>query len=246
MISKIFKFVKKNILGVIIGGFIFGIAGVSATTYLYRSNQISYSNSNSTVTNVKEAIDDLYKIKGYTVQENTYFYDELTKGTNNIVRYKKDNNNYYLCNQYGEVSDSIIQDVTGKNLIAYTSAISSNLSAGSAGYAGGKFVLGDGTDNNTYGKNKKIERLVYQNSPTWSDWKYTFSENYDNVCVFLIYSVHKEVSISLNGKTLSPTETYGSVDAFNTHKLYCMNDIKNGDVLYRSQWGTGLIIILVS
>lgn len=58
--KKTIKLIKNNILGFIIGAVIFTGVGVSAATYLYSSNQISYSNSNSSVTDVKGAIDELY------------------------------------------------------------------------------------------------------------------------------------------------------------------------------------------
>ena len=61
--KKVIKLIKNNtLLGIIIGGIIFGSIGVGAAAYLYSSNQISYSNSNSSMTNVKEALDDLYNL----------------------------------------------------------------------------------------------------------------------------------------------------------------------------------------
>lgn len=58
------KTIKNNMIGFIIGGLLFGTVGVSATTYFYQSNQVSYSSSYPewTVSNVKEAIDDLFVI----------------------------------------------------------------------------------------------------------------------------------------------------------------------------------------
>ena len=53
--------IKQNIFGFIIGGLIFGIAGVSAATY-YASSDVSYDNSSSgmSATDVQSAIDELY------------------------------------------------------------------------------------------------------------------------------------------------------------------------------------------
>ena len=65
--KKVIKLIKNNILGFIIGAIIFTGVGVSAATYLYNSNQVSYSNSNSSVTDVKGALDELYKLSANSV-----------------------------------------------------------------------------------------------------------------------------------------------------------------------------------
>lgn len=60
--EKIINKLKHNTLfGILIGILLSGAIGVSAATYLYSSNQISYSNSNSSATDVKTALDELYE-----------------------------------------------------------------------------------------------------------------------------------------------------------------------------------------
>ena len=60
--GKIF-YLKKNLIGFIVGAFLFGIGGVLAVTYFSSSNTI-YDNSDSgmTSTNVQDALDELYSV----------------------------------------------------------------------------------------------------------------------------------------------------------------------------------------
>lgn len=76
------KFIKKDIikvfvLGIIIGGIIF--SGISVVAITLTANEISYTSSESefTATNVKSAIDELYKIS----QENTGTQKVVDLGT---------------------------------------------------------------------------------------------------------------------------------------------------------------------
>ena len=151
------KNVNKNNLrflltGVTIGGLIFGGIGVAASTLT--ANQIKYtpSNENFKATNAEEALNEIYKIAEYKIPEDTYFYEEGTEGdSTTIVRYKKINNEYFLCDANGIVLEGTdATDVTSKNLIPYTAENSGNISAGAAGYALGKLYLGDGSDNKAY------------------------------------------------------------------------------------------------
>ena len=63
MVKKMKIFLKKNILGIIIGGLIFGTAGVYAATY-FPSGDVTYDNSVSGLksTDVQGAIDELYGV----------------------------------------------------------------------------------------------------------------------------------------------------------------------------------------
>ncbi len=58
--KKIFKFVKQNIIGFIIGGIVFGSLGVYAAGVI-AANEVTYSNASSGLssTNVKGALDEL-------------------------------------------------------------------------------------------------------------------------------------------------------------------------------------------
>ena len=151
------KNVNKNnfrilLAGVIISGLIFGGIGVAAVTLT--ADQIKYTPSNEkfTVTNVKDAMDEIYKISAYEIPVDTYFYESGTEGDEaTIVRYKKINDEYFVCDANGLVSEgTAATDITSKTLIPYTATTARNLSAGTAGYASNSFILGDGSDNAAY------------------------------------------------------------------------------------------------
>ena len=59
--KKIKEFAKSYMIGITVGLFVFGIVGVSATTY-FPSNQTTYDNSSSGMSsaNVQNAVDELY------------------------------------------------------------------------------------------------------------------------------------------------------------------------------------------
>ncbi len=88
-------------------------------------------------------------ISGITnIPADTYFYEDGTEGDSNIIRYKKINGKYYLCDAHGNVNDGAKEvDVSQKTLIDYAGAVSANLSAGAAAFADGHLHLGDGSDN---------------------------------------------------------------------------------------------------
>jgi len=144
------KTVNGFVTGLVVGGIIFtGIGGVAVTL---AANQIKYTPSNDkfNVTNAKEALDEIYKIAEYEIPADTYFYDSDTEGEN-IVRYKKVDGKFYLCDENGKVEDNASEvNVSDKNLIEYTSSNSKNLSVGSAGYSNNFLHLGDGFDNASY------------------------------------------------------------------------------------------------
>lgn len=87
-----------------------------------------------------------------TIPADTYFYEDGTEGDSaTIVRYKKIEGEYYVCDANGTVSEgTAATDVTSKTLVEYTPTAAGNLSAGSAGYASNSFLLGDGSDNAAY------------------------------------------------------------------------------------------------
>ena len=61
MLNKLKEFAKSYLIGITLGLFVFGIVGVSATTY-FPSNQTTYDNSASGMSsaNVQNAVDELY------------------------------------------------------------------------------------------------------------------------------------------------------------------------------------------
>ena len=106
-----------------------------------------------TFANLTSAIDTLTEFPA-----GKYYYDSTT-GTENaaeLVRYIKENDTYYLCNQYGEKTSNEAQSVDENNLVEYTQMTQENLTAGTAGMVDKTFVLGNGSDNITY-KNLKCD-----------------------------------------------------------------------------------------
>lgn len=149
------------VIGTIIGAILTGSLGVAAVTL--SAEQIKYTPKDSSilVTNAKQALDEIYKIAEYKIPVDTYFYDSNTNGKN-VVRYKKVDGNYYLCNEKGIITNNTSVDVTSVNLIEYRSSISDNLSLGTAGYVNESLLLGDGMDNNShYETGKQDAEIVY-------------------------------------------------------------------------------------
>ncbi|MGN0308771.1 MAG: hypothetical protein ACI4DN_11215, partial [Lachnospiraceae bacterium] len=85
------------------------------------------------------------------IPPDTYFYEENTQGDENIVRYKKIDGKYYRCSAQGSVAEGTPEEeISGKTLIAYRAAESSNITAGAAAYVEGVLQLGNGGDNTAY------------------------------------------------------------------------------------------------
>ena len=176
------KTVNGFVTGLVIGGIIFtGIGGVAVTL---TADQIKYTPSDSKfkVTNAKEALDEIYKISEYEILDDTYFYEAGTEGDSaTIIRYKKIDNQFYVCDAYGIVADGTsATDVTSKTLVPYTATAAGNLSAGSAGYASNSFILGDGSDNASYYEQgdavigELVDLKTFEFSPGQS-YTYTFA-----------------------------------------------------------------------
>ena len=152
---------KGIIIGVFLGTVLTGSITVTAVTLTAKEIKYTPNNQNFTATNAEEALNEIYKIAEYEIPEDTYFYEQGTEGdSTTIKRYKKINDEYFVCDEYGKVDEGIdAADVTSKTLIPYTSTSAKNISAGSAGYASGKFYLGDGTDNITFKKEGNLQYL---------------------------------------------------------------------------------------
>ena len=107
MNSNIFKIIKNNIFGIIIGGILLGTIGVAAATYLYDSSQISFSNENTSATNVKSAIDELYSIiPNFPKDSLKLIYSEVSGSWNstNTLSTNVEPGTYILCFQQISVS----------------------------------------------------------------------------------------------------------------------------------------------
>ena len=165
--------------GIVVGGIIFGGIGASAVTLSAEQVKYTPSNENFIVTNVKEAMDEIYKIAEYEIPADTYFYDSDTEGKN-IVRYRKVDGKFYECNENGKVEDNALEvDVSEKNLIEYTSLKTNNLIAWNAGYADKSLYLGDGVNNGA-----KIIATTYpiyyrgDSTNTWGNPEWIVDENF--------------------------------------------------------------------
>jgi len=141
--------IKGMIIGTIIGGLIFGGIGTAAVTLTAKEIKYTPSNENFAVTNAKEALDEIYKIAEYEIPSDTYFYDSKTQG-GDIVRYKKVDGKYYLCDENGKVTNNEEQDISTLELTEYTLTNQTNLSQGKAGFAFGNLYLGNGNDKTAY------------------------------------------------------------------------------------------------
>ena len=135
--------IKTFIAGTIFSGLFFSsiVAAVTLT-----AEQIKYTpnNQNFLATNAKEALNELYKISEYNIPEDTYFYEQGTEGdSSTIVRYRKINNEYFVCDQYGKIKENIAVDTTSKTLVPYVETSANKLHVGTAGYASNSLILGD-------------------------------------------------------------------------------------------------------
>ena len=61
--KRVMKFVKQNIVGIIIGIVLTGVGVVTAANIVHATG-VAYSNSASNVTNVSEALDELFEATG--------------------------------------------------------------------------------------------------------------------------------------------------------------------------------------
>ena len=82
MKSSIFKLIKNNIFGFLIGIIITSGISVMAINYAYSSNQVSYNDSD-----VKSALDDLYNLASNSSNDKSWILSdgEIPKLTSNVV-----------------------------------------------------------------------------------------------------------------------------------------------------------------
>lgn len=109
----------------------------------------------------------------------TYYYDSTT-GTDDamaLVRYKKENGSYFLCDQYGNKTSNTSQTVNISNLVEYQELDQENLTAGTAGMVDKSFVLGNGSDNISY--RNSVKATLIQLSDTENK---SFSIDIKEVC----------------------------------------------------------------
>lgn len=153
------------------------------------------SGSNPSLEEIAQAISGLTNIPA-----DTYFYESGTEGNANIVRFKKINGNYYICDAHGAVNGGAGPvDVSQKTLVDYKKAVSANLSAGAAAFSDGHLHLGDGSDNSSY------------YSQGWIDGQQNAVQNLD-----ISYTYH-----SHEGEAAAGTGCY-TVPVYHTHEAACL------------------------
>ena len=121
---------KVFILGIIIGGIIFGTSVYALTSYLYSANEVSYSPSDNSwnVDNVESAIDDLYS-KAKTYMPIPTATKSITSNGNNIdvKNYAKVNVNVnssnalqYTVGQSGAINSFVLDHDTDAIYYSYS------------------------------------------------------------------------------------------------------------------------------
>lgn len=152
------------------------------------------------------------------IPADTYFFDDATKGSDSIERYKKVGGKYYACNENGAVANSNSEvDVSGKTLVEYTAANCGNLSAGSAAYASKNLLLGDGSDN-----------TAYWNQGYASGYTDGMKNAMDNIEITYTYHEHKGSQEVQGGCYTNPVYHYHSDDCY----IPCSGYL----VSYESEW----------
>ena len=108
------------------------------------------NNPNISISDTADYADIIHYLKAIdTIPEDTFFYECGTEGNDNTIkRYRKEKGAYYACDSHGFVAEgTLATDVSGLNLVPYTSMAGGNINAGFAGYVFGNFYLGSEADN---------------------------------------------------------------------------------------------------
>ena len=82
------------------------------------------------------------------VPDDMFFYDKTTVSSS-IERYVKIGDDYFSCDEHGQIIDSNPADVIIDNLVAYRGANRDSLSCGNSGYINGELCLGEAADAET-------------------------------------------------------------------------------------------------
>ena len=122
---------KKYIIGFLIGLFVCGIIGVSAATYLYHSDEVSYTPSNNDwkVNNVNDALNDLYErianteISELDLSDILYTFND----TNKTYTATKD---CYLYGRFVSGSGQVTGFINGKPIVPASTLINVKLHSG--------------------------------------------------------------------------------------------------------------------
>ena len=128
--KRVKKFVKQNIIGFVLGLVLMGVGVVTAAT-IVPATGVSYSNSNSSVTNVNEALDELFTL---STQTNNSFHIDFYSPYNkthvfpsskmNVTDYDISTNGGYLNSSAMIVYPSNQYEDATITLTVYSKAIS--------------------------------------------------------------------------------------------------------------------------
>lgn len=197
------------ILGILVGTFLLG--GIGAVAITLSSDEISYSPTNNKfiVNNAKEALDTIYQIAEYIIPSDTYFYN--VNSNDDIIRYKKIDEKYYLCNENGIVINQNEQDITNVNLIEYQSLVSTDIEIGKAGYSSGNINLGS-WNNETSTTDLLTTFYVSQGK---SD-SYTLIDNYESLYLIVTDSRDGYISILIDDVEVNDLIEYIRLDGATT------------------------------
>lgn len=139
------KTIKGVLLGTVLGGIIFGGLGVAAITLTAKDIKYTPSNENFTVTNAKEAIDELYKISEDKISNVHYPFKVEGFFNNTNSNHNVDTGGiilYYMVNDYTKYDFSDITDGTWLELFeisGYKDGVSTTLSSGRNGFHGSPY-----------------------------------------------------------------------------------------------------------
>jgi len=169
------KVIKSTLL--ILGIALVFTSGVFAAKLSAKDIGFTSRNEEWKVDNVEDAMNDLYDIGKYEITPDTYFYDSSTS-EEDIVRYKKIDGKYYLCDQNGNITSEEEKDVSSIDLVEYTMASNDSLVLGKAGFSNEQFILG----NASLGNNFEIVKVV--NNASSATYQYKLTKDYRNILIF--------------------------------------------------------------
>ena len=200
--------IKSKVFLILICGIVFTSIGVYAAT-TYKASDVVYNASDGTSTNVESALNALYEIKKYAVPSDTYFYNSSTSGES-IVRYKKVDGKYYLCDKNGIITNETEQNINNIKLVEYKATTDNYLSIGNAGYATGNLILGNNNDN-LNNVSLEVSSLSYSNPFVITGLKNgdliraSISNNYWNTIIYMY--INNISGAEIISKTINDTTT---------------------------------------
>lgn len=170
----------KILFSILICAIMFISGGVLAVKLSAKDIGFTSTHEGWKATNVNDAMNDLYNIGKYEITKDTYFYDSNTIGEE-IVRYKKVNGKYYLCDKNGNVTNEEEQDISNITLVEYTGTSEENLSVGKSGFSNSELILGNGTDIDN-ASSAKLTKTLVGSSSFWFSAGWSGSQTFTYNC----------------------------------------------------------------